>query len=132
MRRAHILHRTLVGLLIVAVPGCIMGSPLAAFSGEPYGMVIDDVKAIQGKRGRIWSGASFFAVIDIPIAAVLDTAFLPISLIVWGIKELATPSGDRRREDEGGSRRDRDRGDYTPDRTTAQDRADRSRSAQHQ
>lgn len=91
-RRARPPARLLIALLVVAVPGCLMGSPLAAISGEPYGMVIDDVKAISGKNGRIWSGAPVAAVLDIPLAFVLDTAFLPISVIVWGIKALGGSS----------------------------------------
>lgn len=82
----------------------MIGSPLAAVSGEPYGMTVDDVRAMQGKRGRIWSGAPFFAAIDIPFAAVLDTAFLPFSLLVWGIKSLGS-------DDEGDHDHDHDHGD---------------------
>ena len=60
-----------------------MGSPLAAISGAPFGMVIEDVKALQGKKGKIWSGAPVLAALDIPLAFVLDTAFLPISCLTW-------------------------------------------------
>jgi uncharacterized protein YceK len=76
-------------VMVLLSPGCIVGSPLAAITGEPYGMTIDDVKALQGRNGRIWSSAPFFAAVDIPFAAVLDTAFLPISLLMWGILTLA-------------------------------------------
>jgi uncharacterized protein YceK len=89
-------------MLLVAAPGCLMGSPLAAISGEPYGMVIDDVQAIRGRSGRIWSDAPFAAVIDIPFAFVLDTAFLPVSAIIWSIKAIAGGSS----ADETTSRRD--------------------------
>lgn len=83
MRRLRFLFCPLFVALLLCAPGCIVGSPLAAFSGEPYGMVIDDVKAIQGRNGRIWSGAPAFAVFDIPFAAVLDTGLLPISCLMW-------------------------------------------------
>ena len=88
MRHTHSLFHLLLALSLIVTPGCILGSPLAAFSGEPYGMVIDDVEAIQGRKKRIWSGAPAFAVIDIPFAFVLDTGLLPISLIMWGILAL--------------------------------------------
>lgn len=83
-----------VGLTVGGPAGCLIGSPVAAISGEPYGMTIDDAKSLQGKKGRIWSGAPFFAAVDIPFAAVLDTAFLPISLLVWGIRALASDEGE--------------------------------------
>lgn len=89
-----------LGLAWSAGPGCLIGSPVAAISGEPYGMTRDDVRAIQGKRGHIWSGAPGFAVVDILFAAVLDTAFLPFALIVWGIKALASDEGDEDGHDE--------------------------------
>ncbi|RMG16810.1 MAG: YceK/YidQ family lipoprotein [Planctomycetota bacterium] len=75
-------------LSLAVGPGCILGSPLAAVSGEPYGMVRDDVKALQGKNGPIWAGAPFFAALDLPVAFCLDTAFLPLALITWGIYAL--------------------------------------------
>lgn len=102
------MRRGLLLLLVLALTlggpsGCLIGSPLAAISGEPYGMTVDDVRAVQGKRGRIWSGAPVFAVIDIPFAAVLDTAFLPISLVVWGIGALAgSDEDDHDHDDEDG------------------------------
>lgn len=83
MRRVPLVAALALVASLFLLSGCVLGSPLAAFSGEPYGMVIDDVKALQGRNGRIWSKAPFFAVIDIPFAAVLDTAFLPISCIMW-------------------------------------------------
>lgn len=82
-------------LLVVSLtlgPGCLLGSPLAAFSGEPYGMTIDDIGALGGKNGKIWSDAPVLAFFDLPIAAVLDTALLPFSLIMWGI--LSIGGGD--------------------------------------
>ena len=85
--RTRVLALVLAGWVLV-LPGCIMGSPLAAISGEPYGMVRGDVRALSGKKQAIWAGAPLFAAIDLPFAAVLDTAFLPISLLVWGIKAL--------------------------------------------
>jgi uncharacterized protein YceK len=133
MRRAHLLQRTLAGALIVTLPGCLLGSPLAAISGEPYGMVIDDVKALSGKNGRIWSKAPFFAAIDLPIAFCLDTALLPLSLPIWGIMALIGDEeedrGSRRdrlerEDDDNRTRRDRAR----PDRTGAKDRASDSRA----
>ena len=87
--------------LVCAGPGCLIGSPVAAISGEPYGMTRDDVRAIQGKRGHIWSGAPGFAVVDIVFAAVLDTAFLPVSLLIWGIKALASDDEGDDDHDEG-------------------------------
>jgi len=87
-----------LALLLVAIvcftPGCLVGSPLAAFSGEPYGMVRDDIKAISGQNGPIWAGAPAFAVFDIPLAAVLDTAFLPISCIMWLILHAGEDDDD--------------------------------------
>jgi uncharacterized protein YceK len=93
-RHATLLLHLSLALCLVLTPGCLLGSPLAAVSGEPYGMVVDDVKALQGKNGRIWSKAPFFAAIDLPIAFCLDTAFLPISLITWGISALAADEED--------------------------------------
>lgn len=94
--------KTPLCLLLVAIvfltPGCLVGSPLSAFSGEPYGMVRDDIKALSGQNGPIWSGAPAFAVIDIPFAAVLDTGLLPISLIMWLI--LHAGGGDDEEEGE--------------------------------
>ena len=87
----------LICLLVVSVavgPGCLLGSPLAAFSGEPYGMTIDDIGALGGRNGKIWSGAPVLAFLDLPLAAVLDTGFLPISLIMWGILSISGAGGD--------------------------------------
>lgn len=91
-RRLTLLTLCLAGALALA-PGCILGSPVAAFSGEPYGMTRDDASAIGGERWPIWGGHPVMAAIDIPFAAVLDTAFLPISLIVWGISALGDDGG---------------------------------------
>lgn len=87
-RLTSLLVPALLGALVLG-PGCVMGSPVAAFSGEPYGMTRDDVAAIGGDRWPIWGGHPVMAAIDIPFAAVLDTAFLPIALIVWGLSSLA-------------------------------------------
>lgn len=103
MRRSRFLLCPLLALLVVLSPGCIVGSPLAAFSGEPYGMVIDDVKAIQGRNGRIWSQAPAFAVFDIPFAFVLDTGFLPISCLMWLILHAGDGDDGGDYEDEGES-----------------------------
>ncbi len=85
----------LLALTLVALPGCLLGSPLAAFSGEPYGMVRDDIKAIStNKKGPIWRGAPVFAAIDLPIAFVLDTAFLPIALPIWAILSVGEDDED--------------------------------------
>lgn len=81
---------------VALVPGCIFGSPVAAFSGEPYGMTRDDWSAIGGARQPIWGGHPVFAGIDLPFAFVLDTGFLPISLLIWGIKALADGGDDDR------------------------------------
>ena len=35
----------LLATIALLLPGCLLGSPLAAISGAPYGMVIDDAKA---------------------------------------------------------------------------------------
>lgn len=90
-------------LLLVAIvsftPGCLIGSPLSAFSGEPYGMVRDDIKAIDGQNGPIWSGAPAFAVFDIPLAFVLDTAFLPISCLMWLILHAGEDDDDEEFDD---------------------------------
>jgi uncharacterized protein YceK len=102
------MRRGLALLLVLALTlggpaGCLIGSPVAAVSGEPYGMTVDDVRALQGKKGRIWSGAPIFAGIDLPFAFVLDTGFLPISLVVWGILWLASDEeeGDDHGHDHG-------------------------------
>lgn len=87
-RRARGLTLVLA-LALLAQPGCLIGSPAAMIAGEPYGMTRDDVSALGGRKGRIWSGAPVFAAVDLPFAAVLDTAFLPITMIVWGLKALA-------------------------------------------
>lgn len=87
-RSTKLLAACLVASLALG-PGCILGSPVAAFSGEPYGMTRDDASAIGGERWPIWGGHPVMAAIDIPFAAVLDTAFLPIALIMWGITSLA-------------------------------------------
>ena len=76
-------------LTLLVAPGCIVGSPVSAISGEPYGMTRDDVGAIGGKKRPIWGGHPVAAAIDLPFAFVLDTVFLPISLLIWGIKALA-------------------------------------------
>lgn len=94
MRRSGRLLCSLLVLLVALAPGCVIGSPLAAFSGEPYGMVIDDVRALQGRNGRIWSQAPAFAVIDIPFAFVLDTGLLPISAIMWLILHAGESDDD--------------------------------------
>jgi uncharacterized protein YceK len=83
-----------VAAAVALAPGCIFGSPIAAFSGEPYGMTRDDWSAIGGKRQPIWGGHPVFAAIDLPFAFVLDTGFLPISLIVWGLKALGDGGED--------------------------------------
>ena len=83
MRASKTPLRLLLAGIVFLAPGCVVGSPLAAFSGEPYGMVRDDVRAIGGRNGPIWAGAPVFAVIDIPFAFVLDTGLLPISGIMW-------------------------------------------------
>jgi len=77
--------RILLAITLALPPGCILGSPVAAFSGEPYGMTRDDVSAMGGKKGPIWGGHPVVAAIDLPFAAVLDTGFLPIALIFWGL-----------------------------------------------
>lgn len=93
MLKTRLLCLALAASLLVT-PGCLIGSPVAAFSGEPYGMTVDDWMALGGRKGRIWSDAPVFAAIDLPFAFVLDTAFLPISLIMWGITAAAGPSAD--------------------------------------
>jgi uncharacterized protein YceK len=79
---------------VALAPGCIFGSPVSAFSGEPYGMTRDDWSAIGGARPPIWGGHPVFAAMDLPFAFVLDTGFLPIALIVWGIKALGDGDDD--------------------------------------
>src|SRR5690606_20732818 len=90
---------------LVLGPGCILGSPVAAFSGEPYGMTRDDASAIGGEHWPIWGGHPVMAAIDIPFAAVLDTAFLPFALIFWGITAIGDDGGD------GGHDHEHDHGD---------------------
>jgi len=62
-------------------------------------MVRDDIKAIDGQNGPIWSGAPAFAVFDIPLAFVLDTAFLPISCIMWLILHAGEDDDDEEFDD---------------------------------
>lgn len=95
-KQCRTLRRAAVCLAVALAlsPGCILGSPVAAFSGEPYGMTIDDAEAIGGERWPIWGGHPVMAAIDIPFAAVLDTAFLPISLLFWGISALGDGGDD--------------------------------------
>ena len=90
----HRLAAVVVAALLLLTPGCLLGSPMAAFSGEPYGMTVDDVRALQGKRSAIWYGAPVFAVLDLPVAFVLDTALLPIALVVWVIHAIAGDEHD--------------------------------------
>jgi len=94
MRRARSMALLFAVVVLIVTPGCLMGSPAAAVAGEPYGMVVDDVKALQGKKGPIWAAAPVMAAFDLPLAACLDTAFLPIALIVWAIKALAGADDD--------------------------------------
>jgi uncharacterized protein YceK len=100
-------RRILLGIVLVTSlalpPGCIFGSPVAAFSGEPYGMTRDDVSAMGGKRGPIWGGRPVLAAIDLPFAAILDTGFLPIALIFWGLSALVG-GGDEHDHGHGGGR----------------------------
>jgi len=92
--RTRFLSLLLAAALVVG-PGCVLGSPLAMISGEPYGQTIDDLDAIGGrKKGPIWGGAPVFAAIDLPFAAVLDTGFLPIALMIWGLKQLGSDDRD--------------------------------------
>ncbi|MEZ6184542.1 MAG: YceK/YidQ family lipoprotein [Planctomycetota bacterium] len=90
--------RRLLGLalaLALGPVGCIIGSPVAAFSGEPWGMTRDDWSALGGReRGPIWGGAPVFAAIDLPFAFVLDTGFLPISGLIWLIRLAADGDDD--------------------------------------
>ena len=87
-RRTTLVALALAATIVVVPPGCILGSPVAAFSGEPYGMTRDDWDAVGGARRPILGGHPVLAAIDLPFAFVLDTGFLPIALIVWGIKAL--------------------------------------------
>ncbi|MGE0711551.1 MAG: YceK/YidQ family lipoprotein [Planctomycetota bacterium] len=98
-RRTSALLALALVLCAALTPGCIVGSPLSAFSGEPYGMTIDDVHALQGRKTAIWAEAPFFAAIDIPFAAVLDTGFLPIAAIMWLI--LPSHSDDEDVDEDG-------------------------------
>lgn len=98
------MKRRIVNLLLVltvaTLPGCLLGSPLSAIAGEPYGMVRDDIKAItSNKKGPIWRGAPVFAAIDLPMAFVLDTALLPISLPIWAILSAGEEDEDWVTED---------------------------------
>lgn len=92
-RATTLIALALAGTLALG-PGCIIGSPVAAFSGEPYGMTIDDIDAMGGAKKPIWGGRPVLAAIDLPFAAVLDTAFLPIALIFWGISALVGGGSD--------------------------------------
>jgi uncharacterized protein YceK len=97
IRRASAL---LIVAACMALPGCLLGSPLAAISGKPYGMTRDDIKAISSKkRGPIWSGAPVFAAIDLPFAFVLDTAFAPIALPIWALSSDDDEGDDWTREE---------------------------------
>lgn len=84
----------LAGVLITS-PGCLIMSPVGAFTGAgPYAMVIDDIEAIQGKKAPVWAGRPVLAGIDLPFAFVLDTAFLPIACITWFFAWLAKDDRD--------------------------------------
>ncbi len=88
-RRARVLVALALCAPLFLGKGCLIGSPVAAFSGEPYGMTRDDVDALGGRRSAIWGRAPWAAAIDLPFAFVLDTGFLPISLLIWAIVALA-------------------------------------------
>lgn len=109
-RRGRILLGLALVLTLALPPGCIFGSPVAAFSGEPYGMTRDDLSALDGKRGPIWGGRPVLAAIDLPFAAILDTGFLPIALIFWGIS-AAVGGGDDHGHGGGGRGYSRDDGE---------------------
>lgn len=100
-----------LGVLLVVgcalLPGCLLGSPAAAVSGEPYGMVIDDVKAMAGRNGPIWAGAPVFAFFDLPVAFALDTGFLPIALVVWAVKAISGGGDEDADEEEPETRSER-------------------------
>lgn len=104
-RRRRFLLGIALALTVALPPGCIFGSPVAAFSGEPYGMTRDDWSAIGGKRGPVWGGHPVVAAIDLPFAAVLDTAFLPIALIFWGISAAVGGGDDHGHGRDGGGGR---------------------------
>lgn len=114
-RRARVLVALALSAPLFLGKGCLIGSPVAAFSGEPYGMTRDDVDALGGRRSAIWGRAPWAAAIDLPFAFVLDTGFLPISLLVWAIVALAgggdehgDPDADEFDDEESGGGRDRD------------------------
>ena len=77
---------TLACALALGPSGCLLGSPVAAFSGEPWGMFRDDIDALSGKKAPIWGGNPVAAAIDLPFAFVLDTGLLPISGLIWLIR----------------------------------------------
>lgn len=114
MRASKTPLRLLFVAIVLLMPGCLVGSPLAAFSGEPYGMVRDDLRAMDGRNGPIWAGAPVFAAIDIPFAFVLDTALFPIGGIMW----LLLHAGE---EDEGDEFGDEDYDDDKPRRHRHED-----------
>lgn len=131
-RRGRILLGFALVLSLALPPGCIFGSPVAAFSGEPYGMTRDDVSAINGKRGPIWGGRPVLAAIDLPFAAVLDTGFLPIALIFWGISALV--GGDEHDHGHGGGRgysREPEEEEHSHDDGTEHSHGDGSDSHSH-
>lgn len=110
MTMRYTLLALLLSLAVAVAPGgCIIGSPSAAISGEPYGWTVEDWRGATGDRKSAWRDHSVLAAIDLPFAAVLDTALLPISLILMGIFALA--DGD---EDEEG-RHDHGDGPHTHD-----------------
>ena len=87
-----------LALALVTTPACaIVGSPYYAFQGEPYGMTRHDLDPLEGsglKGGRGHAGALFLMpvvvlwLLDLPFAAILDTALLPISGPIWAIRQL--------------------------------------------
>lgn len=79
--------------------GCLIGSPVAAFTGHPYGMTIDDVEALSGEEDAFWSHSPVFAAIDLPFAAILDTALFPIAGLIWLVKEALGLDGEGDEED---------------------------------